>query len=152
MGKGEIASYEQFLLFPQCFQKAWFPGASKGVIVWEWVKSLPYNFEFLMTLERTAFKNIVRKGGNSRNQHFLLFCSSEYRVLKVSYCDCPMSISSRLQQFLELFFSKFVHMMPPGSKLVSPPGVGMCVTNWNIGTNKVNKENLKILLLWNWKA
>ena len=37
MGKGEIARYEQFLLFPQCFQKAFFPGASKGVIVWEWV-------------------------------------------------------------------------------------------------------------------
>ena len=39
MGKGEIARYEQFLLFPQCFQKACFPGASKGVIVWEWVKN-----------------------------------------------------------------------------------------------------------------
>ena len=37
VGKGEIAPYEQFLLFPQCFQKACFPGASKGVIVWEWV-------------------------------------------------------------------------------------------------------------------
>ena len=36
MGKGEIARYEQFLLFPQCFQKACFQGASKGVIVWEW--------------------------------------------------------------------------------------------------------------------
>ena len=35
MGKEEIAHYEQFLLFPQCFQKACFPGASKGVIVWE---------------------------------------------------------------------------------------------------------------------
>ena len=38
MGKGEIARYEQFLLFPQCFQKTCFPGASRGVIVWEWVK------------------------------------------------------------------------------------------------------------------
>ena len=38
VGKGEIARYEQFLLFSQCFQKACFPGASKGVIVWEWVK------------------------------------------------------------------------------------------------------------------
>ena len=38
VGKGEIARYEQLLLFPQCFQKACFPGASKGVIVWEWVK------------------------------------------------------------------------------------------------------------------
>ena len=33
MGKGEIACYEQ------CFQKACFPGASKGVIVWEWVNN-----------------------------------------------------------------------------------------------------------------
>ena len=33
MGKVEIA-HEQYLLFPQCFQKACFPGASKGVIVW----------------------------------------------------------------------------------------------------------------------
>ena len=39
VGRGEIARYEQFLLFPQCFQKTYFPGASKGVIVWEWVKS-----------------------------------------------------------------------------------------------------------------
>ena len=40
VGKGEIACYEQFLLFPQCFQKDCFPGASKGVIVWEWVKHM----------------------------------------------------------------------------------------------------------------
>ena len=40
MGKGEIARYEQFLLFPECFQKACFQGASKGVIVWEWVKEI----------------------------------------------------------------------------------------------------------------
>ena len=38
VGKGEIARHEQFLLFPQCFQKAFFPEASKSVIVWEWVK------------------------------------------------------------------------------------------------------------------
>ena len=38
VGKGEIALYERFLLFLQCFQKVSFPGASKGVIVWEWVK------------------------------------------------------------------------------------------------------------------
>ena len=40
VGKGEIARYEQFLLFPQCFQKACFSGASKGVIVWECVKNI----------------------------------------------------------------------------------------------------------------
>ena len=38
VGKGEIARYEQFLLFLQCFQKACFSGASKGVNVWEWVR------------------------------------------------------------------------------------------------------------------
>ena len=37
VGKGEIACYKQFLLFPQCFQKACFLGGCKGVIVWEWV-------------------------------------------------------------------------------------------------------------------
>ena len=42
VGKGEIARYEQFLFFPQCFQKACFPGASKGVTVCEWVN---YIFE-----------------------------------------------------------------------------------------------------------
>ena len=46
VGKGEIARYEQFLLFPQCFQKACFLEMSKGVIVWEWVNSLPYNPDF----------------------------------------------------------------------------------------------------------
>ena len=39
VGKGKIAHYEQFLLFPLCFRKACFPGVSKGVIVWEWVNS-----------------------------------------------------------------------------------------------------------------
>ena len=29
VGKGEIARYEQFLLFPQCFRKACFPGGVK---------------------------------------------------------------------------------------------------------------------------
>ena len=40
VGKGTIAHYKQFLLFPQCFQKACFPGASEGVIVWEWVQGI----------------------------------------------------------------------------------------------------------------
>ena len=46
MGKGEIARYEQFLLFPQCFEKVWFLGASKCVIVWEWVKHRKKKFVF----------------------------------------------------------------------------------------------------------
>ena len=41
VGKGEIARYEQFFLFQQCFQKACFQGASNSVIVWEWIKTGP---------------------------------------------------------------------------------------------------------------
>ena len=58
VGKVEIARYEQFLLFPQCFQKASFPEASKGVVVWEWVNRA---------------KNMVGKGENVSHQHLLLF-------------------------------------------------------------------------------
>ena len=40
VGTGENAGYQHFLLFPQCFEKAFFSDVSKGVIVWEWVKAL----------------------------------------------------------------------------------------------------------------
>ena len=88
MGKGEIALYEQFLLFPQCFQKACFPGASKGVIVWERVNSLP-NQNYLEWTKFKAFAddkcgsnkdfclhrvtNIVEKRENAGYQHFSPF-------------------------------------------------------------------------------
>ena len=56
VGKGEIARYERFLLFPQCFQKAYFPGASKGVIVWESVKR-PFIY-FVRKRENVVNQNI----------------------------------------------------------------------------------------------
>ena len=55
VGKGEIAHYEQFLLCPLCFQMACFPGASKGVIVWEWVNSLLHEINF----QQTGLENIL---------------------------------------------------------------------------------------------
>ena len=58
MGTGEIARYEQFLLFPQCFQKACFPGASTGVIVWEWVKTKDCLAKGLF-ITANDFENIV---------------------------------------------------------------------------------------------
>ena len=88
MGKGEIARYKQFLLFPQCFQKACYPGASKGVIVWEWVNSLPndrilgmskgfadnkINDAEMMIFVCDNWENIVGKEENTGHQHFLLF-------------------------------------------------------------------------------
>ena len=58
VGKREIAHYEQFLLFPQCFQTACFPGASKGIIVWEWVKELnvfSFTIKSKLTLEQSLY-------------------------------------------------------------------------------------------------
>ena len=54
VGKGEIARYEQFLHFPQCFQKACFPGASKGVIVLEWVKRFEKSYIVLSLTDVTT--------------------------------------------------------------------------------------------------
>ena len=47
--------YEQFLLFQQCFQKACFLGASKGVIVWEW-----FNEREFTTYSRHSSINIQK--------------------------------------------------------------------------------------------
>ena len=44
VGKGEIARYEQFLVFPQCFQKTCTAQMLKAGLVWERVK---VNFHWL---------------------------------------------------------------------------------------------------------
>ena len=58
VGKEEIARYEQFLLFPQCFHKACFPGASKGVIAWEWVKGYEDKGYALTLSQTTHFRRL----------------------------------------------------------------------------------------------
>ena len=58
VGKAEIAHYEQFLIFLQCFQKACFPGASKGVIVLEWVNPL-YHVPILGSSNSVANKHVM---------------------------------------------------------------------------------------------
>ena len=57
-GKRRNCHYEQFLLFPQCFQKVCFPGASKGVIVWEWFKP---PFSAFLTLFFTLLRTEIIK-------------------------------------------------------------------------------------------
>ena len=42
-GKKRNCLLRAISFFPHCFQKVYFPGASKGVIVWEWVKAAKYN-------------------------------------------------------------------------------------------------------------
>ena len=71
VGKREIARYQQFLLFP-VFSKGFFPGASKGVIVWKWVYPLLHRYSFKYINNRLLFENIVGKGEIARNEQFLL--------------------------------------------------------------------------------
>jgi hypothetical protein len=61
VGKGEIARYQQFLLFQQCFENAFFPGVSKGVIVWEWVNPIPYKPCFLHVCSTSLLKTLWEK-------------------------------------------------------------------------------------------
>ena len=62
VGKGETAHYEKFLLFPQCFQKACLPGASKGVFVWEWINPLQETDELEQPfIKKDFFKHCERK-------------------------------------------------------------------------------------------
>ena len=90
MEKGEIAHNEQFLHFLQCFLpvskafchfhqisncrlptlSAW---KSLKFVVWERVNSFSHNSDFKRPYRRGTFENIVGKGENDGNQHFLLF-------------------------------------------------------------------------------
>ena len=76
VGKGEIARYEQFLLFPQCFQKACFQGVSKGVIVWEWVNThlvVPRSrSSFRVRYQGHVFKRMAVAGAFVFHKHILI--------------------------------------------------------------------------------
>ena len=61
VGKGEIACYEQFLFFPQYFQKACFPEASKGVIVWEWVKQVENSLRAISPFSPVFSEDLYRR-------------------------------------------------------------------------------------------
>ena len=60
VGKGENAVYQHFLLFPQCFRRAFSSGVLKVRIVWERVKLLFHRawlryFEKLLTSSALAW-------------------------------------------------------------------------------------------------
>ena len=96
MGKGEIAHYEQFLLFPMCFQKACFPGASKGVIVLEWVK-LFHSVLAKNWIKRKLNVIQINKGSDNANQlwYMFLYKSNCLCVLLVIQW-CLVGISERI--------------------------------------------------------
>ena len=111
VGKGEIAHYEQFLLFPQCFQKACFPGTLKGVIVrvkpvpkdksLEWskfkafadgVKNVTEKLYFVLGM----FVKIVGKGENAVYQHFYAPRSKDWGILFYLYQSVCTNLTWKL--------------------------------------------------------
>ena len=61
VGKGEIARYEQFLLVPQYFQKACFPGASKGVMVWEGLNHIQFRRVTMVSVRKSLIFRLQLK-------------------------------------------------------------------------------------------
>ena len=96
VGKAEIARYEQFLLFPQCFQKTCFPGASKAVIVWEWVNPFwgepteKYEINRSIFLQDQQKSSLCCKGLNLfilKTEGFLKHCEKR-RKLNAAFPTC----------------------------------------------------------------
>ena len=60
---------EKLLLFPQCFQRACFPGASKGVIVWEWVNTFSMtNFRLFQTKTELSVLDLIKQAESSQQK------------------------------------------------------------------------------------
>ena len=88
VGKGEIARYEQFLLFPQCFQKGCFPRASKGVVVWEWVNLFPHD----KVLDQTKLKVFADDNSNVTKMIISVFDRVE-NILENGEIACTGNLS-----------------------------------------------------------
>ena len=59
VGKGENAGYQHFLLFPQCFQKAYFLGSLNAWIVSSRANSLPKKTRAITNHDHTPHQRIV---------------------------------------------------------------------------------------------
>ena len=72
VGKEKIASNQHFLLFPQCFQNAFFPcfNTTKEDLT---LQLFTTQSRLLETPREKPIENIVGKGDNADKQHFLLF-------------------------------------------------------------------------------
>ena len=73
VGKGENAGYQYFLLFPQCFQKGYYPRVVKSPDCVVKDEPFPKQFTAFMALDEHPFQNIMGKGENAGYEHFLLF-------------------------------------------------------------------------------
>ena len=72
VGKGEIACFEQFLLFPPCFQKACFPGPSKASLCGSRLTLFQTGPDFTCLLFK-PFENTVERGEMAFSKQSLLY-------------------------------------------------------------------------------
>ena len=118
---GKKRNYEQFLLFPQCFQKACFPGASKGVIVWEWVNPFPNKPWFLRVCSTSLLKTLWEKEKLLVTSSF----SFSYRVfylfreLSVIFSKIKIVVC-KLFQFVRVWNLSFGNGLMPKTNMMGP--------------------------------
>ena len=96
--KEKLLVMSNFSFFPQCFQKACFPGASKGVTVWEWVNSLPNN----KILDLFKFKAFFRQQNNCNFNTEILF-----RDGKKTFWEKEKMLVTSISPFPTLFSKGF---------------------------------------------
>ena len=99
VGKGEIARYEQFLLFPPWFQKICTVDTLKPGLVWEWIKSLSTN----------AFNSEPLQDNQSSTifEHIFFHFNSKTKQISISH---PHSFC-RLQTLSISISPKFCHLL-----------------------------------------
>ena len=126
LGKGEIAHYEQFLLFPQCFQKTcnanrWKPGINwervkcrhfvnhKSITItekwdrFEWETNPPITYNYVCFL--TNYESVGKMPNGLIHVQYIGFehCASTNNVLSV------WSICSETEDFTWTFFNSLPH-------------------------------------------
>ena len=93
VGNGEIARYEQFLFFPQCFQKLSVVDASKGVSLKKRVNKYIYSYiEFgnrfafhgNSRIRKRTFFYLPKIGRSNYNFHLSVFQAMAYKYCSYS--------------------------------------------------------------------
>ena len=97
MGKGEIARKEQFLLFPQCFQKTCAADAYEQGLVWERVK--------VVYTSRSAFTEYFKEQSLTHSPRF-------YKSESITLSDWLNHLILQIRSCITFKFRKFWRKRP----------------------------------------
>ena len=96
--KGEIARYEQFLLFSQCFQKTFTADTKKPGLVWE-------RFKHIRLISKAL---IIAKGSsmvNNKNLPLVVYCPFLHLKLSTTHAVCDPHLYQNLEHAVAQNFS-----------------------------------------------